>query len=154
MNNLFKILVLPSIKLCINLWSMISTQEQNKYTLFIRKYYRMFMGLPYNCPNDLIHMILHPSISPSVKLNHKTDKITFNSDVKILEFPKGLSTLLKTMYYNKCNEHGTCLNSHHLLEHNISVNPYSLLIDYQTKKYRHTVQKLTYTLNLTIIDLI
>ena len=130
LNNLFKMFILPQVRLSANLWNKITTKQQERYCMFIRKFYRLFTGLPFNTPNELIQMLINPS-SPVPLITKSPSFFNEVSNLRVTQIPKQFRKLTQMMCPKKCVTHNVCLISHHLPNHNISVNPYNLLIDYQ-----------------------
>ena len=130
--DLFKLLVLPGMRMIGAVYKLADEGEKQKIEGCIRRNYRTFCTFPWTTPNDLVDLLLG-NVAESLKRMAETVdyKLTcrsnrtypdrqFLNDKKvrseIKDSPRIATRLIKTMYGCKCLLHNKPLNRSHLAE--------------------------------------
>lgn len=143
--NLFKMLVMPGVRLLGSIHRHTSTTGKNKIEVHVRKRLRSFCLLPWSCPNEFVEVLigntkmLLDGLARAVdhKANCRRAGMIPNSDYlndlklpKIHAYiPRRLTRLMQMMYGNLCKDHPTKpLNRGHLSEaHGNGIDPVALI---------------------------
>lgn len=142
--SLFKMLIMPGIRLLGCVYKDTSITEQKKIEINMRRRVRSFCLLPWTSPNELTEVLVGDTakimdgLAKAVDYKRRCRQIGClprKEDMRVLKqpirshIPRRLTRLVQMMYGSKCKHHPSdVLNRHHLREaHGNYIDPVHLI---------------------------